>query len=151
MKTVSITDNQTMMNKWINGDEVNLRREIFSKIEYPQSEAMKTLWNNLCCFCHGTIYSIQESFDYDKVKYQIEYNYIVITMLLHMNYHVLNRYVFSEGMKAKADRLITIEGEIGTKEKRDLLRKLLKDSKNDLREEPKKVLIDFAKVWRFKG
>lgn len=107
--------------------------------------------NNLCCFCHGTIYSIQESFDYDKVKYQIEYNYIVITMLLHMNYHVLNRYVFSEGMKAKADRLITIEGEIGTKEKRDLLRKLLKDSKNDLREEPKKVLIDFAKVWRFKG
>lgn len=150
LKTVSLTDNQKLLDNWMNGDEISLRREIFSKITHPQSEPMKMLWNDLCRFCHGTVFSVQESFDYNYAKSQMEYNYIVITMLLYMNYHVLNRYVFSEGMKAKADRYIHIEGDISTKEKRDLLREIFKASKQSLREEPQKVLTDFSKVWRLK-
>ena len=108
------------------------------------------LWNDLCRFCHGTVYSIQETIKYDRVKRDIEYNYIVISMLLYMNYHVLNRYVFSDGMKRKADTWIHIEGEASIKEKREMLSEMFKRRKEKLRKEPARVLTDFGRVWRFK-
>lgn len=70
-------------------------------------------------------------------------------MLLYMNYHVLNRYVFTDGMKAMADRNIIALDDISIKEKRDILRSKLKESKNSLSKEPQKVLTDFSKVWKF--
>jgi len=150
LKTIYITKNDELLNRWIVGGNINLNKEVFSKIEYPISEPMKLLWNDLCRFCHGTVYSIQEDFVYSGIKPHIEFNFVVIIMLLHMNYNVLNRYAFSDNMKAKADRLIYIEGEPDTKLKRDILRELLKLCKESLLPEPRKVLTDFSKVWRFK-
>ena len=150
LKTVALTKNEKLLSSWIEGEEINLRREIFSQITHPKSEEMKRLWNDLCRFCHGTVFSCQALFDYDKAKHDIEYNYIVIMMLLYMNYHVLNRYVFSENMKAQADRMIFIEGEESIKEKRKILRDMFRERKQALRKEPRKVLTDFSKVWKFK-
>lgn len=150
LKTVALTKNEKLLCSWIEGEEINLRREVFSKIVHPQSEEMKRLWNDLCRFCHGTVFSCQALFDYDKAKHDIEYNYIVITMLLYLNYHVLNRYVFSDGMKAQADRMIHIEGEKSIKEKRKILRDMFRERKNALLKEPRKVLTDFSKVWKFR-
>ena len=74
---------------------------------------------------------------------------MVLEMLLYMNYHVLNRYVFSDNMKAMADRNICTFEDMDTKEKREVLRLKLKESKRSLSKEPQKVLTDFSKVWKY--
>ena len=151
LKTVSITDNQVLLEEWMEGKNINMREKIFKKINYPKSDEMNRLWEDLCRFCHGTVFSVQRSFDYEKIKSELEYNYVVLEMLLYMNYHVLNRYVFSDNMKAMADRAICTFEEMNTKEKREMLRSKLKKSKQCMSKEPQKVLIDFSKVWGFAG
>ncbi|MCI6630850.1 MAG: hypothetical protein MSH20_08625 [Lachnospiraceae bacterium] len=150
LKTVALSDNQQLLADWMDGKDISMRKKIFGKIISPQSEEMKRLWNDLCKFCHGTVFSLQQSYDYNLIKTELQYNYVVLIMLLYMNYHVLNRYVFANNMKAMADRNIcTSEDDMDTKEKRDLLRVKLKDSKHSLAKEPRKVLTDFSKVWKF--
>lgn len=149
LKTVSITNNQELLEDWFVGKSINMRRDIYNKITYPKSKEMNRLWGDLCKFCHGTIASGQHSHEYSTIKRALEYNYVVIEMLLYMNYHVLNRYVFLDGMKAMADRNIILLDDISIKEKRNILRNILKESKNSLAQESKKVLTDFTKVWKF--
>lgn len=149
LKTVSISSNQQLLSDWMNGKDINMRKKIFEKIYYPQSEAMRILWGDLCRFCHGTVFSRQQSHDYNKIKTAVEYNFVVIEMLLYMNYHVLNRYVFSDNMKAMVDRNICTFEDMNTKEKREALRLKLKESKRSLSKEPQKVLNDFSKIWKF--
>jgi len=149
LKTVSITDDQKLLNDWLDGKCINMRKRIFEKITSPQSKEMRSLWDDLCRFCHGTVVSGQWKNDYNKIKQDLMYNYVVLEMLLYMNYHVLNRYVFTDGMKAMADRNIIILDDISLKEKRDILRSKLKESKNSLSQETQKNLTDFSRVWKF--
>lgn len=149
LKTVSITDDQKLLNDWLDGKCINMRKRIFEKITSPKSEEMRVLWDDLCKFCHGTVVSGQWSYDYNEIKRSLTYNYIVLEMLLYMNYHALNRYVFTDGMKAMADRNIIILDDISLKERRDILRSKLKESKNSLSKEAQKVLTDFSRVWKF--
>lgn len=149
LKTVSIKGDEKLLNDWLDGKSINMRKRIFEKITSPKSEGMNILWQDLCRFCHGTVISGQWSYNYSEIRREIEYNYVVIEMLLGMNYHVLNRYVFTDGMKAMADRNIIALDDISIKEKRELLRRKLKASKNSLSKEPQKVLTDFSKVWKF--
>ena len=149
LKTVSISGSQQLLSDWMNGKNINMRKKVFEKIHSPQSEAMKLLWEDLCRFCHGTVFLRQQSHDYNKIKVAIEYNFEVLEMLLYMNYHVLNRYVFSDNMKAMADRNICTFEDMDTKEKREVLRLKLKESKRSLSKEPQKVLTDFSKVWKY--
>ena len=132
LKTVSITDEQKLLNDWSDGKCINMRNRIFEKITSPKSKEMNGLWDDLCKFCHGTVVSGQWSYDYNEIKKSLMYNYVVLEMLLYMNYHVLNRYVFTDGMKAMADRNIIILDDISLKEKRDILRSKLKESKNKI-------------------
>ena len=145
LKTIVITSRQDL-----EGRIINLKWDIFKKIEHPKSKEMEELWVDLCRFCHGTIFSKQLSYDYHENRHDIGYNYVVLKMLLYMNYHVLNRYIFSDNMKAMADRNICDFDGLSLKDKRKLLRDQLKLVKNGLRKVPQRVLIDFAKVWRFK-
>ena len=69
-------------------------------------------------------------------------------MLVYMNFHVLNRYVFSEGMKAMIYR--TVVSDVPIKDKITQMRLLMKSLKEVLFPAPKRVLIDFSKVWKFK-
>ena len=148
LKTVAIANDEQLLQKWINGEEISLRSSVFRKIEYPISEEMKVLWNDLCRFCHGTIYSIEQEKNYSEAKGNIEYNYVIIEMLVYMNFHVLNRYVFSEGMKAMIYR--TVVSDVPIKDKITQMRLLMKSLKEVLCPAPKRVLIDFSKVWKFK-
>lgn len=73
----------------------------------------------------------------------------IIFILLYMNYHVLNRYVFSDRMKAMADRTIVLIGESSLKKRRELLRDVLKECKKNAAPEVQRMLVDFSKVWKF--
>lgn len=152
LKTVSITKNQGLLKKWFDGDNINLKRTIFRYIESPISVEMEELWIDLCRFCHGTIYSCQQITEYEYSKEKIMYNYILMKMLLFMNYHVLNRYVFSASMKAMVDRNIYLwDDPLTLKDKREILRSKMKEFKMKISKTPQRVLIDFTKVWKFKN
>lgn len=150
LKYVSLSNDKQLLEQWIAGEEINVGKKIFKKINSPKSEALETYWADLCRFCHGTSYSCQEGYDYSVIKGELEANYVIILILLYMNYHVLNRYVFSDRMKAMADRLIVVTGELSLKKRRELLRDELKECKKNVSPEARRILIDFSKVWKFK-
>ena len=150
LKYVSLSDDKQLLEQWIDGEEINVGRKIFIKINSPKSEALEIFWADLCRFCHSTSYSYQEGYDYSVIKDELEVNYVIILVLLYMNYHVLNRYVFSDRMKAMADRTIVITGELSLKKRRELLRDILKECKKIVSPETQRILIDFSKVWKFK-
>ena len=88
LKTVSITDEQKLLNDWSDGKCINMRNRIFEKITSPKSKEMNGLWDDLCKFCHGTVVSGQWSYDYNEIKKSLMYNYVVLEMLLYMNYRI---------------------------------------------------------------
>lgn len=145
LKSISITKDEELINQWIDGREIKLNVQIFKKIKNPNSKPLRTFWDDLCKFCHGTLESNQYSVEF--TYQQAQANFAIISLLLEMNFHVMNRYVASASDKSMVDRLIE-EGET-LKEKQATIREMLKTQKKAYSPTMKGIIVDFEKVWKF--
>ena len=149
LKTISITKDKALMEDWIAGKNISLKTRIFKNIEYPNSQAMKQLWEDLCKFCHGTIDANQYSLEFNYNETSA--NYVIIEMLLEMNYHVLEEYVADPVDKHVVDQLLdVIPVKVSFKEKRVMMSNLFEEQRKSWGEGVKEMFIDFSKVWKYK-
>lgn len=153
-KYVCLKDDIKLYRKWENGDNISLKRAIFSNIKDPRSKALNLFWQSLCQLTHSTIYSQQVNIEYDDDnKVNIELNLVYLRILLDMNYHLMNTYYFTSSMKYHLDRIDREESifEVGMlKLTKGELKELLIKSRAELKEEPRKIIYDYKRKWQFK-
>lgn len=155
-KFTSLSNDISFIEKWNDGKDISLRKDIFSKIIEPNSIEIKSFWKLLCEYTHGTIYSLQIDINAKRYKREIDLNIIYLRMLLEMNYHVLNTHFINKSIayyaNSYAKNFYGIESEVNIyKSYKDELRKLFILSKSDMLKEPKKVINDFKLKWTLKS
>ena len=150
LKTISITKNQNLLNEWNEGKNLNLNRKIFKNVIYPISEEMSSFWNELCKYSHGSMYCSNQEIKYSKENIDIEYNYNMIGILLYLNYHVLNRYLYTNSMKQLVDRNCLYDDLLNFPLERDILRDEMKIIRKGTSKHARKLIADFCKLWEFR-
>lgn len=149
-KTICITKNLTLLEKWESGKDISIKKESFMKIKNLNSKELRDFWSVLCCYTHGTLYSQQIDLRYEEIGRDIKLNFAFIIMLLYMNYHVLNTHALNNTLKYNTKfTLSTVEEGLYEKKLRNI-RKELNEMKGLLIQDPKKILYDFCLRWSFK-
>ena len=90
-KIFAVTKDQELFEKWDQGKQISIKKDVFIKLKNKTSKESIEFWDTLNKYNHGTIYSQNFGLEYDK-------NIIgdcntFISVLLEMNYHLLNRFI----------------------------------------------------------
>lgn len=150
IKTAVLKKDDQLLEKWVQGKDISLNREVFRCVEYPCSPQMIKFWNDLCLFTHATVESWQSDFVYERHMDDFLCNYILIQVMIYMTYHVLNRYLLDNNLLQKIERGINWGKGNSFKKLREEMRVYLHAVKEQQNTEVKRVLTDFSKVWKFK-
>jgi len=150
-KTIVITKDLELLDKWKKGDIISLKNNIFKKVIKPDSEHLKEMWTMLCEFTHGTIYSQQVSFKFKDIKTETDFNFTFMNIILILNYHVFNSYACTPSLKYYTRQMqeISDDNSYITIEKNE--KKNLKELEHNLNKKSKSVIRDFRKRWIFKS
>ena len=150
IKTAALKKDDQLLEKWIQGNDINLNREVFREITSPRSPQMIRLWKDLCSFTHASVESWQADFVYDRHKDDLLCNYVLIHMMIYMTYHVLNRYLVDNNIAEKIDRGIKFEEGNSFKKMKAEMKASLYAMKESQNADVKRMMLDFTKVWKFK-
>lgn len=139
-KYFSVSKDMKNFNKWKNGEQLSIKSKIFSSIQNETSKESIEFWDMLNKYTHGTVYAQDFSLDYNKTI--IEECNCFISVLLEMNYHLLNIHI-SKDCEYYLNRY--------NEEKYKACKKNLKDgfiaSKRLLDPRCKKVIKDYIAKW----
>ena len=139
-KYFSVSKDIKNFNKWKNGEQLSIKNKIFSVINNKISKESIEFWDMLNKYTHGTVYAQDFALEYDKTI--IEECNCFISVLLEMNYHLLNIHI-SKDCEYYLNRY--------NEEKYKLCKKHLKDgfsnSKQILDPRCKKVIKDYIAKW----
>lgn len=149
-KYSAVSNNSTIIEKWENGENVVIGRDIFHKLNSPDSERFRTLWKILCKYTHATIYSQQNEFNAVNNVAEINTNFAFIRALLEMNYHLFNRHCINSSMKFYFDDYASEEEKNRFKVLKKEIRTLFSVSKRTMADETKKVIRDYVSSWEIK-
>lgn len=95
-KYAALSQDTKFIKKWHNGEILSLKSNVFERVLKPYKDSsLAKLWETLCKFTHSTIYSQQMMEPNDE---DIKYNYILIKVLLEMNYHLINSYYINDSL-----------------------------------------------------
>ncbi len=152
-KYIVITHDQKLFEKWNTDGDISLKRDVFSKVEKPNSVAMKQFWRELCGFSHASKRSQYLSLLYDTECYtNLHLNIIFMCILLEMNYHLLITYY----LRGSLEYYINIAESARDDKENDTLKCLkLKQREvfNRLRKDyspiSKKIVYDYKLKWTF--
>lgn len=146
-KYTVISKNHILAERWEDGEEIRMERDIFRNIQYPKSEYLKRLWKNLCKLAHGTVYSQQESFDINDIRQELSYDFIVVAMLLEMNYHYLNSYLVTPKLRY----YVQLYNKVGYKKmirERQKAKQIMKFFRTYMKPEAKSAIRDYKLTWQ---
>lgn len=90
-KLIGVTEDKNYYDKWYNGKQFSMRRDVFQKLENKFSDESIEFWDILNKYTHSTIYSQRFMFDTDSQE--LENCNTILTALVAMNYHLLNNFV----------------------------------------------------------
>lgn len=147
-KYVSLSRDINFLSKWQNGDDISMRRHIFDKIDYPNSDALKGVWKLLCSYAHSTIYSQQMDLKIEENQKELNLNFIFFWMLLEMCYHLLNSHLYNRQIQYYVKLYDNNYDEVVFL--RDYINKLFKFTKTLMGQEPKRAIYDFKLTWRIR-
>lgn len=149
-KTIAIRNDNQLLNKWNDGENISLKTEVFGNIISPNSTEIKQFWKALCKYTHATINSQQILFEYEKIENDIKINLVLIKMLLVMNYHVLNTYAANRSIQYYTKFAVDTAGDgLFDSYKREI-RQQIDEMRKTLLKDPKRVVFDFSLKWVFK-
>ncbi len=153
-KYSAISEDNKFIDKWTEGKDVSLQREVFSNIISPKLVEIKELWKLLCKFTHSTIYAQQIDFNANRFFKDIKFNLILLKVLLEMNFHLLNSYYINSSLRyyTQESNIYPVNefNKIPIKEKKKLLKLLFKKTKSKMEREPRKVIYDYKLKWKIK-
>jgi len=149
-KTVAIKKSDIMLAKWENGEDINLRMEVFRSIKTPNSEALKEYWGILCSYNHATTYSQQVGLEYEDGRNEIAFNVACLEILLDMNYHVLNSYVANKSIQYYAEFMADTRGKGSFSTMKKGIRSQIRVMRKIFNKTPRRIVIDFSRKWTFK-
>jgi hypothetical protein len=146
-KFCAVHHESTVFDKWMDGYEVWLGREVLPAILRPTPDALKRLWSELSSFTHSTVYAGQVSLrmtDSDDVK-AVWLNLALVAVLSQCLYHLLSTHMatssvrwylsyYGDGEGAKAVAAVT------KKEMQEFSRRRLSP-------EARKVVTEFRARW----
>lgn len=150
-KATALRQDTDLLKKWQQGEDISLRREVFSKIQKPNSPEIKELWKTLCQFTHGTVYSQQVKLKYEDIKDDVKFNIVCLKILLDMNYHLMNAYAANNSIQYYTEFMSDLQKEDSFKNKKKLIQNQLTELRRNLQPQPKKVIYDYKLKWIFKS
>lgn len=139
-KMFAVTKDYSLYEKWELGNQLSIKKDIFMKINNETSKESRQFWDNLNKYNHGIIYSQDFILEYDKLSIDDCNTYI--SVLLEMNYHLLNKYVCEY-------RNYYLELYFGNRYKKlkKSLREIFNISRKMIDIRCKKVLKDYKSTW----
>lgn len=141
-KLIGTTKNYDYYNRWYNGKQFSMKKDVFSKITLePSNESLK-FWDILNKYTHSTIFSYGEL---QINKEEINHLIVIIKTLLCMNFHLLNSFILSEYRYY----LTTYMGNYYIKRK-VAIKEIIKTYKKNIDKRCKKVLYDYCHKWILK-
>ena len=143
-KYISIQKDNILLNKWENGEDILINKEIFRKIKKPDSKELKEFWNSLCAYVHGTVYSQQVDLEFNNLKNDFNLNFVFIKILLCMNYHVMNSYALTRNLKYYTKTTLDYLEDGLYQKKITKMREEIKKIKKGLLKDPQKIIYDFV-------
>lgn len=146
-KYTVISKNHRLAEMWEAGDEVRMERDVFKKIRYPRSESLKHLWKNLCRLAHGTIFSQQGSLDIKDIRNELSFDFIVVAMLLEMNYHYLNTHLITSKLRYYVSYYNAEEFK-KMKKQRKKAKQIMKVLRTYMKPEAKSAVYDYKRTWQ---
>jgi hypothetical protein len=146
-KTVSIINDNTLLNKWENGEAISLRKHVFNRMLKPKSNELMELWDLFNKYTHGTIYSQQICLEYNSIKIEIQFNLVCIIMLLDMNYHVVNSCIANNSIQYHTRYYMD---DIEFKQIKRTIRTQVKIIREVLPDALKRAISDFNSTWILK-
>ena len=148
-KAILVSDNFDLATEWDNGNQIELNKMIFRKLEYPEREEtirFQTFWDALCKYTHATIYAQQGDFKIEDMDMDIQANFVYSIMLLNMSYNLVNSYYANKSTKYYAQYFSYMSNE-----DKKRIRETISLSKEFLTLEAKRVIRIFNLKWRYKG
>lgn len=115
-KYMGLTYDYDYYEKWQNGDQISIKKDIFTKLVKKPSNESVQFWDILNKYTHSTVYSQDFALEYEKKE--LDNCHTIISCLLEMNYHLLNtfsskyynyylKYYFGSYYKEKKENLKT--------------------------------------------
>jgi hypothetical protein len=147
-KYCSLSGKNSLIEKWGNGDDISLEREVLSKLVSPLPIRFRGMWKLLCQFTHATVYSQQVEFEAEKNEKEISTNFAFIKAFLEMNYHLLNRHLINNPMKFYFECYEKEEGKFKFKSLKKDIKSLFSISKKNILDETKGVVKDYISSWQ---
>ncbi|RAT97856.1 hypothetical protein [Brevibacillus sp. Leaf182] len=145
-KFISISKNSILINKWHKGEDIWMNKDVFSKIK-TKSPEIEDFWKLLCQYAHGTIYSQQIELGWKENEREIRLNFIFLSMLMEMNYHLLNSHIINRSLEYYVSQFDEREEMVFYKNK---IKEVFSHSKRSMLPEPKKVIRDYKMKWILK-
>jgi hypothetical protein len=145
-KFCSISLNCNLIQRWNEGNHINLSNDVLNKIKSPDNTALKLFLKPLNSFVHPTIYAQQTKFNVDENWDEINFNIGLLKVLLECNYHVFNRFVLNGPVIYYIKTYGSKSHDTGIKLKKEL-RKQFSISKINMLSENKKIIQDFTQSW----
>lgn len=142
-KYIAVFKDFDLYSKWENGKQINLKKDVFSKLFKKPSVESVEFWDFLNKYTHATIYSqdnILECSDSRRSNF-----YSILTVLVEMNYNFFNSFVLSAYnyyLKYYFSDVYALE--------KNKIREMLKKMTKMVDERCKKVIKEYKSRWNEK-
>ena len=150
-KYCSISKDINLIKNWENGLQISMSSNIFKKINKPETIELEVFWGTLCKYTHATIYSQQIGVELERNQDEILPNFVILAMLLEMNYHLVNSHLINNSMKYYFNDYSDDKTKEKLKELKQEMRDLLKTSKATMmKDQGKKIIRKYVLKWEVK-
>jgi hypothetical protein len=147
-KFCSVSHNTDLYEKWKNGDEVYLSKNVLKKIIHPETRAFRDFWYVMSNYSHASIHAQQVAVNIKNLSLhnEISVNLVFLRTLIDCQYHLLGRHFITSSMQyyTKYYRKETDPVPALKKKMNDLLKK----SRATLIKEPKEIIKNYRATWK---
>ena len=146
-KFCSVSHNTDLYEKWKNGNEVYLSKNVLRKIIYPETEALKEFWSLMSDYSHASIYAQQGAVNIKNFSLQeISLNLVFLRTLIDCQYHLLGKHFITPSMQYYTKHYRKDTDPVPAMRKK--MNELLKKSRATLLKKPKEIIKNYRATWK---
>jgi len=146
----SVSHNTDLYEKWENGNEVYLTKDVLRKIIHPDIRAFKDFWFEMSNYSHASIYAQQVAVNIKNFPlHDISLNLVFLRILIDCQYHLLSRHLITSSMQYHTKYYRQGTDPVPAMKKK--MNELLKKSRATLTKEPKEIIKNYRATWKLKG
>jgi hypothetical protein len=149
-KFCSVSHNTDLYEKWKNGNDVRLSRNVLDKIIHPKTKAFREFWSLISDYSHASIYAQQVAVNIkNSPLHEISLNLVFLRTLIDCQYHLLGRHLITSSMQHHTKYYRQGADPVPAMKKK--MNELLKESRTTLAKEPKEIIKNYRATWKLKG